>query len=279
MKELALVPLDLDGKSIEEVISCAGDVATFAYTMLLTGALTISGPDASEISGFYEKIKGKNHFETLGVEKSAGTPEIKSAFRRLARAYHPDFFEKNPEKQAVATKIFGIVAKAYGALSNEKERRKYIECLEKGAVDDSTVIFDKIVMAEDAFKKGKASLRLGNFAGARENFERAVEFNPEDGEICAYLGWTVFNTGKTPQDSARARELISNAIKMNGKLSMGYYFLGSIHRVEGDEEKALMFYEKALHLDPKLVEAQREVRLINMRRRKKKGFLGKFFKT
>ncbi len=59
-------------------------------------------------------------YETLGVSKSASSDEIKKAYRRLARKYHPDI-NKDPD----AEDKFKEINAAYEILSDEQKRRQY----------------------------------------------------------------------------------------------------------------------------------------------------------
>ncbi len=62
----------------------------------------------------------KDYYEVLGVSKDASDVEIKSAFRRLAKKYHPDVC-KEPD----AEQKFKEVQEAYDVLGDENKRRQY----------------------------------------------------------------------------------------------------------------------------------------------------------
>src|SRR5580765_3216163 len=62
-----------------------------------------------------------NPYETLGVAKNASADEIKKAYRKLARQYHPD---KNPG-DAAAEERFKEVQNAYDLLSEPQKREQY----------------------------------------------------------------------------------------------------------------------------------------------------------
>ncbi len=62
----------------------------------------------------------KDYYETLGVSKTATDAEIKSAFRKLAKQYHPDL-----NKEPGAEEKFKEIGEAYSVLSDPEKRKQY----------------------------------------------------------------------------------------------------------------------------------------------------------
>src|SRR6266542_2271388 len=65
----------------------------------------------------------KDYYSTLGVAKTSTEKEIKQAYRKLARKFHPDV---NPGDKAAETR-FKEINEAYEVLSDADKRRKYDE--------------------------------------------------------------------------------------------------------------------------------------------------------
>ena len=62
----------------------------------------------------------KSLYETLGVSENASADEIKKAYRKLARKYHPDI-----NKEASAQEKFKEINAAYEVLSDPEKKSKY----------------------------------------------------------------------------------------------------------------------------------------------------------
>lgn len=81
----------------------------------------------SSTDGFRADWAEKDFYAVLGVKKNATAEEIKKAYRKLARANHPD---SNPGEGAAATKkhdLFKSVAEAYDVVGDPEKRTKYDE--------------------------------------------------------------------------------------------------------------------------------------------------------
>lgn len=72
-------------------------------------------------------MRFKDYYDTLGVEPGAGEAEIKTAYRRLARKFHPDV-----SKEAGAEEKFKAVNEAYEALRDPEKRAAYDQLRARG---------------------------------------------------------------------------------------------------------------------------------------------------
>src|SRR2546428_12239462 len=65
-------------------------------------------------------VEYKDYYKTLGVPKNASTDDIKKAYRKLARQYHPDVNKKQD-----AEKRFKEINEANEVLSDPEKRKRY----------------------------------------------------------------------------------------------------------------------------------------------------------
>src|ERR1700723_562502 len=100
----------------------------------------------------------KDYYEILGVKKSASAEEIRKAFRKLARKYHPDV---NPGDKSAEEKFKGL-SEANDVLSDPKKRKIY---------DQVGYYSDNIdPAAADAYARGGAT-GAGGFGGFPDGFQ------------------------------------------------------------------------------------------------------------
>jgi molecular chaperone DnaJ len=156
-------------------------------------------------------MSNRDYYEVLGVARNASDDEIKSAFRKLARQYHPDV-----NKEHDAEEKFKEVNEAYGVLSDGDKRARYDRFGRAGLGDtggfrDYTVDFSDLI--EEIFggfgfssgRQSRRSPRRGrdlqmqialSFEEAVFGAEKEIEFQRE--ESCSTCGGSGAEPGTTP---------------------------------------------------------------------------------
>src|SRR5512136_358795 len=76
----------------------------------------------------------KDYYQVLGVAKAATLPDIKKAYRKLARKYHPDL---NPGDKTAEAR-FKEIQEAYAVLSDPKKRAHYDQFGDLGGIPQGT---------------------------------------------------------------------------------------------------------------------------------------------
>ncbi|HSM82832.1 MAG TPA: J domain-containing protein [Nodosilinea sp.] len=95
----------------------------------------------------------RNYYEILGVSREAAFGDIKQAYRKLARQYHPDL---NPGDQA-AEDQFKLLSEAYTVLSDDEKRAQYEKFCE--------------YWQQEGFKQGQGKSVVGDLFGGRISLE------------------------------------------------------------------------------------------------------------
>jgi len=256
-----------------------------------------SSPEATRtsIQEMTQKLGKATHFELLGVGQNASSDEIGIAFVRAARQFHPDRLMSAglQDLQPLAEKILARINEAAMVLGNATRRAEYVASLNAGPQAARTNL-PTLLEAENMFLKGEVFLKKGEHAKAIECFTSACQGNPGEPQYRAFLAWSRFE-----DPHARKEVLVRDTLKTmeevvheRPKFARGFYWIGLLWKFLNEADKAERAFRETVTLDASLIEAGRELRLIEMRRTKHPagkagarpepvhggGFMGKFFK-
>jgi tetratricopeptide (TPR) repeat protein len=213
-----------------------------------------------KILEFYIQIKGKNFFQTLGLDEQAGDEQIENAYRENLDEFSRDRFPDRlaQEHEARLEEISTAIIMAYEALRTRERRESYLaELAEKEGAKKS----QDHLRAEKFLQEGIGYVRSRDYVNAQKMFEWAVQLSPNEPEYVGYLGWTIFcNQELDPEQRiALAKEKISQAVKMNPNMDSAHVFLGKVLLSEGSEEEAVREFKLAIKANPNCREARREL--------------------
>jgi curved DNA-binding protein CbpA len=214
---------------------------------------------------FIDAATKKDHFQLFGIPRNFNGPDLRQAYFKMAREYHPDHFTGMPDDvRELAGQAFSILAAALATLENPKQRGEYLASLELGkspAMVEAQV--KAVLQAEVEFQRGEALLRAKRFREAAESFRVALKLYPDEGEHHVMLGWAIFQAN--PRDIRAAHDAqghIKRGLQLSPKFDQGYVYLGNIFKEMDNRLAAEAMFEKALTLKPDNAEAQRELRLL-----------------
>lgn len=159
-------------------------------------------------------MNNKNPYEILGVASSATDDEIKSAYRKLAKKYHPDNYVNSPLKD-VATEKMAEINAAYDQILNMRKNGGQTEynpfsayqnyndygnggsysdvrrLLSMGRIIEAEEILDGVLgnnrNAEWFYLKGRILYSRGFLEQAKQYFAKAHQMDPNNDEYYSWL--------------------------------------------------------------------------------------------
>lgn len=167
----------------------------------------------------------QDHYRVLGVGRNATSGEIKSAYRKLVLAHHPD---RSPSKQSA--EIFLKATEAYETLGDHERRKHY------DAVSD--------------MEKRRASQPPPTQPKAQPQPKpQETRSSPKVSTVAADVTklTLIFTRGQYNESEKLARQILQK----DGKQPIPYAVLGDIARAKGNLDEAAKMYAYAAQMDPR----------------------------
>lgn len=231
--------------------------------------------ETENVDGFLDRLRAaESYYDVLGVDTTASSDSLKSAYYDLARRYHPDRFRKaEPALLARLESAFARITQAYDTLRDEGLRSSYnmkLQARKKAQrladsapkpttplptshttpTEDATTDEPRISLAQRAendFKEGYAALEQGQRKLATGLFASAARLVPNEPRYRAYYGQML----AADEQTRRAAEAeLQAAIKLDPQNVEYRLMLAQLFRDLGFAIRARGEAERAVAVDP-----------------------------
>jgi tetratricopeptide (TPR) repeat protein len=239
----------------------------------------------AEIEKRAETIDGEDYFKMLGLEPDATPEQVKAAYFALAKSWHPDRLPAELiEVKSQVGRVFARFSEAYQTLIDPAKGKEYRELMKQGGgspQDQEKVL--RVVDAALEFQKAEILLKKNDINGAEQLASRAVAADPEQPEYVALLVWIRAMRRGDPPDLREGAtsthfddllKLLDDVLRKEPNFERALYYRGVLLKRSGRSDKAIRDFRLAAELNPKNLDAVREVRLFEMRNRGAAGAPG-----
>jgi len=261
-KDMGVIIDNVDQYKVSELLLLGQDPPRALLCLYCTGIVSF---EESQHKSLIDKLrqvlramKDQDPFDILGVDRSISEGGLKRAYIKIVKQNHPDTYSyaDDPEVKRLANEIFTVIQKAYTSVQRIREGKPPEE---KKEIDES-------LQAELLYSQGTEALREKDYRKAIDLFKLCVKMKPDERVFMEsyvntmFLSWS--NTGKG--STLEMKSAIREGTKNFPNSDIFYVILGWILKKEGSK-RAVDAFRKALQINRNNVDAQRELRLIQMR--------------
>jgi curved DNA-binding protein CbpA len=239
-------------------------------------------------------IEKQNYFQMLDVATNADTDAIGKAYFALAKEWHPDRLQLQlAHVKQDCSRVFSLLSEAHRTLIDPVKRAEHLGLIKQGgATPEAQKQVSGVLEAIGIFQRADAFVKARDWAQAETLARRAVELDPSQADYLALLAWIESQKPEAQSKSATLVniETLTKAIAMSEKCERAFLYRGYLYKRAENLRAAFRDFETVTELNPRNIEAAREVRLFNMRGRtsgappssqagnKDSTMLSKFFK-
>jgi DnaJ-domain-containing protein 1 len=261
-KDMGIIIDNVDQYKVSEMLLLGQDPPRALLSLYCTGIVSFEESKHKalivKLRQVLKKIKDQDPFETLGVEQTISDGGLKRAYIKIVKQNHPDTYSyaDDPEVKRLANDIFTEIQKAYTSVLRIREGKSPEE--KKG--------LDENIQAELVYSQATEALREKDYRKALDLFKLSVKMKPEERVFLESYVKTMYlslqNTDKG--NTLEIKSVIREGTTKFPNSDILYVILGWVLKREGSK-RAVDAFKKALQVNPENVDAQRELRLYQMR--------------
>ena len=216
-----------------------------------------------------------NAFVLFGLDIEANRKAVRASWAELSKNFHPDSLEGRglSHLHERVSKVFAALSEAYGILGNKGEREKLREALKIGGEDikaneDANTVVRNAFEAELVARDGDKFLKAKQWAKAFELYTKAHALSPKDMDIAAAYHYSGYRAGEPTRDRATVAILeLTKIVEEQPVCARGFYFMALLQLSIEDIPNAKQNFQQATKLDPRNIDAERQLRALRARER------------
>jgi len=201
------------------------------------------------VEGTHRSMQSKDYYQILGLSSMATADEIKKAFFRLTKEFHPDrhFMIQSEDIKKKLNGIFTRITEAYNTLSNNQSKVDY----DMSLVKESRQVpahkeLSKQERAERAYEEGREKMLHGDHHQAEQLFAQATYLDNKNAVYLYYQGISLMRLNKMNE----AARVLERSVQIDPKQTHCFIALGNAFLSLGYPLRARTSFEKALVLEP-----------------------------
>jgi hypothetical protein len=223
----------------------------------------------NEIVERAHSIDRADYFTMLEVPRDATRSDIESSFYTLAKRWHPDRLpgELTPVRPA-CSRVFARMSEAHAALVDDESRARYMKLLADGSGSpEMQETLARVVEAATNFQKAEVCLRRNDLAQAETLCRRAVDLDATQPDYQAMLAWlfALKPENQSADKTKAAIQMLERAIAMSERCEKAFFYRAMLYKRLGRADAAVRDFKRVVNLNPRNIDAAREVRLYRMR--------------
>ncbi|MDQ3907040.1 MAG: DnaJ domain-containing protein [Acidobacteriota bacterium] len=263
-------PLPELSRATSAATAATGEAAAQGGAKDRTAEKAAEADPRREVEELISRAGVEDHYQALGVARSAPAPDIKRAYYALARRFHPDRFRRavDPETLSRAEGAFARLAQAYETLSDTSARATYDlklssrpaspqqtptpsatqSAANRPSTSSPASATGAANRAEESFQQGLAAMQKGDTAGSLAHFAEAARLAPQQARYHALYGRALMAEAHTRR---QAEAELRNAVALDPNNASYRVTLAQLYVAVGLDHRAVEELERAVALDPR----------------------------
>lgn len=209
-----------------------------------------------------------NAFSLFELPLTASRSDVRKRWNMLSREFHPDALSHRELENlhSRSQSVFAHLSNAYQILSSKERRTALKAQLESGIEpgQDAESFVRQSLEAESFARDADRMLKKNQYQKASELYERANELRKDQADVLAGLAWCAYHIGgRTPSAAREAIHALKGIALKHDRCANALYYLGLVYSANADHGPARKAFGQALALNPRLVDAERQLRALS----------------